>query len=94
MKRYSTYQLYFYLFGIYIFFSFIFFQYGLYASFMASFVYIVFGSCKSITIGPTAIMATMVQPLVSKYGPDMAVLLSFLKGCMIAILGLLHLGER
>uniref|UniRef100_V9IGY8 Sodium-independent sulfate anion transporter n=1 Tax=Apis cerana TaxID=7461 RepID=V9IGY8_APICE len=59
---------------------------------MASFVYIVFGSCKSITIGPTAIMATMVQPLVSKYGPDMAVLLSFLKGCMIAILGLLHLG--
>ncbi|XP_031771541.1 sodium-independent sulfate anion transporter-like isoform X4 [Apis florea] len=59
---------------------------------MASFVYIVFGSCKNITIGPTAIMATMVQPLVSKYGPDMAVLLSFLKGCMIAILGLLHLG--
>ncbi|KAG6803091.1 sodium-independent sulfate anion transporter isoform X1 [Apis mellifera caucasica] len=67
-------------------------EYGLYASFMASFVYIVFGSCKSITIGPTAIMATMVQPLVSKYGPDMAILLSFLKGCMIAILGLLHLG--
>lgn len=93
MKRYITYQsLYFYLFAtdIYLFF----FQYGLYASFMASFVYIVFGSCKSITIGPTAIMATMVQPLVSKYGPDMAILLSFLKGCMIAILGLLHLGER
>lgn len=93
MKRYITYQsLYFYLFAIDIYLFF--FQYGLYASFMASFVYIVFGSCKSITIGPTAIMATMVQPLVSKYGPDMAILLSFLKGCMIAILGLLHLGER
>ncbi|XP_076235695.1 sodium-independent sulfate anion transporter [Calliopsis andreniformis] len=67
-------------------------EYGLYASFMASFVYIIFGSCESITIGPTAIMATMVQPLVANYGPDIAVLLSFLKGCIIAILGLLHLG--
>ncbi|XP_043262811.1 sodium-independent sulfate anion transporter-like [Colletes gigas] len=67
-------------------------EYGLYASFMASFVYIIFGSCDSITIGPTAIMATMVQPLVTNYGPDIVVLLSFLKGCIIAALGLLHLG--
>lgn len=67
-------------------------EYGLYASFMASFVYIIFGSCESITIGPTAIMATMVQPLVLNYGPDIAVLLTFLKGCIIAALGLLHLG--
>ncbi|XP_066584425.1 sodium-independent sulfate anion transporter-like isoform X2 [Prorops nasuta] len=59
---------------------------------MASFVYIVFGSCENITIGPTAIMATMVQPLVAQQGPDMAVLLSFLKGCIIALLGVLHLG--
>ena len=68
-------------------------QYGLYASFMASFVYIIFGSCKSITIGPTAIMATMVRPLVLGYGADMAILLTFLKGCIIALLGLFHLGE-
>ncbi|CAK9816044.1 Sodium-independent sulfate anion transporter [Anthophora plagiata] len=67
-------------------------EYGLYASFMASFVYIIFGSCKSITIGPTAIMATMVRPLVLNYNADMVVLLSFLKGCIIAMLGLLHLG--
>ncbi|XP_076652145.1 sodium-independent sulfate anion transporter [Halictus rubicundus] len=67
-------------------------EYGLYASFMASFVYIIVGSCDSITIGPTAIMATMVQPLVGKYGADIAVLLTFLKGCFITALGLLHLG--
>ena len=60
---------------------------------MASFVYIIFGSCKSITIGPTAIMATMVRPLVLGYGADMAILLTFLKGCIIALLGLFHLGE-
>ncbi|KZC08897.1 Sodium-independent sulfate anion transporter, partial [Dufourea novaeangliae] len=67
-------------------------EYGLYASFMASFVYIIIGSCECITIGPTAIMSTMVQPLVKEYGADMAVLITFLKGCIIAILGLLHLG--
>ncbi|XP_077278006.1 sodium-independent sulfate anion transporter isoform X2 [Temnothorax americanus] len=66
--------------------------YGLYAAFMASFIYIIFGSCENITIGPTAIMATMVQPLVAKYGVDMAILIAFLKGCIIALLGILHLG--
>ena len=34
-------------------------QYGLYSAFMGCFVYCVFGSCKDITIGPTAIMALM-----------------------------------
>lgn len=67
-------------------------EYGLYAAFMGSFVYIVFGSCENITIGPTAIMATMVQPLVAKAGADMAVLIAFLKGCIIALLGVFHLG--
>ncbi|XP_011633704.1 sodium-independent sulfate anion transporter-like isoform X1 [Pogonomyrmex barbatus] len=67
-------------------------EYGLYAAFMASFIYIIFGSCENITIGPTAIMATMVQPLVAKYGADMAILIAFLKGCIIAVLGIFHLG--
>lgn len=68
-------------------------QYGLYSSFMASFVYIVFGSCENITIGPTAIMASMIQDLVRDYGSDMAVLIAFLKGCIIALLGIFHLGN-
>ncbi|XP_076378212.1 sodium-independent sulfate anion transporter isoform X3 [Megalopta genalis] len=59
---------------------------------MASFIYIIVGSCECITIGPTAIMATMVQSLVGKYGADIAVLMTFLKGCFITLLGLLHLG--
>ncbi|XP_029178689.1 sodium-independent sulfate anion transporter-like [Nylanderia fulva] len=67
-------------------------EYGLYAAFMASFIYIIFGSCENITIGPTAIMATMVQPLVAKYGADMAILIAFLKGCIIMLLGVFHLG--
>lgn len=59
---------------------------------MASFIYVIFGSCENITIGPTAIMATMVQPLVEKYGADIAILITFLKGCIIALLGIFHLG--
>jgi len=59
---------------------------------MASFVYVIFGSCENITIGPTAIMAGMVYPLVRKYGADMAVLMAFLKGCIITLVGIFHLG--
>ncbi|XP_034935647.1 sodium-independent sulfate anion transporter-like isoform X4 [Chelonus insularis] len=43
-------------------------EYGLYSAFMGCFIYVIFGSCKNITIGPTAIMALIVQPLVMNYG--------------------------
>ncbi|XP_058118321.1 sodium-independent sulfate anion transporter-like [Anopheles ziemanni] len=67
-------------------------QYGLYSAFMGCFVYCLFGSCKDLTIGPTAIMALMVQVYVGGLGVDFAVLLTFLVGCIILILGLLNLG--
>uniref|UniRef100_A0A8D8U5A1 Sodium-independent sulfate anion transporter n=1 Tax=Cacopsylla melanoneura TaxID=428564 RepID=A0A8D8U5A1_9HEMI len=67
-------------------------QYGLYSAFIGCFVYIVFGSSKDITIGPTAIMALMSQKYVEAHGPDFAILLSFLSGCVILFLGILHLG--
>lgn len=68
-------------------------QYGLYSAFMSSFVYIFLGSCKDITIGPTAIMAIMTQPSVVSSGtPDFAVLLCFLAGCVIVMVGFLRLG--
>lgn len=69
-------------------------QYGLYSGIMGPFVYAFLGSCKDITIGPTAILALMVQSYVSDYGPDMAVLITFLAGCIIFILGILHLGKK
>ncbi|KAG8221941.1 hypothetical protein J437_LFUL002500 [Ladona fulva] len=67
-------------------------QYGLYSAFMGCFAYIFLGSCKDITIGPTAIMALMAQVYVESYGPSFAILLTFLSGCIILLLGLLHLG--
>lgn len=59
---------------------------------MGSFVYVLFGSTKDITVGPTAIMALMTQTYVLNYGPDFAVLLTFLSGCIITLFGLLQLG--
>ncbi|KAJ8678533.1 hypothetical protein QAD02_014320 [Eretmocerus hayati] len=67
-------------------------QYGLYSSFMGCFVYIIFGSTKEVTVGPTAIMGLLTHPFVKNYGNDFAVLLCFLTGCLITLLGVLHLG--
>ena len=81
-------------------------QYGLYSAFMGCFVYCVFGSCKDITIGPTAIMALMtsvhaqvtscyfillsISRISTQYGPQYAVLLTFLSGIIILLCGLLQ----
>ncbi|XP_049801095.1 sodium-independent sulfate anion transporter-like [Schistocerca nitens] len=67
-------------------------QYGLYAGFMGAFVYIFLGSCKDITIGPTAILSLMTQDALAGKGVDFAILLSFLTGCIITAFGILHLG--
>ena len=60
---------------MYIFF---FLQYGLYSAFAGCIVYTVFGSCKDITIGPTALMSLMTYQQVVNRNADYAVLLCFL----------------
>uniref|UniRef100_A0A0K8UCE7 Sodium-independent sulfate anion transporter n=2 Tax=Bactrocera latifrons TaxID=174628 RepID=A0A0K8UCE7_BACLA len=58
---------------------------------MGCFTYIIFGSCKDVTIATTAIMALMVHDY-AVITPDLAVLISFLAGCTILVLGILNLG--
>lgn len=67
-------------------------QDGLYSSFMGCFVYIVFGSCKDITLGPTALLALMTYQQIQGRNTDYAVLLCFLSGVIQLIMGILHLG--
>ncbi|KAK1119000.1 hypothetical protein K0M31_013775 [Melipona bicolor] len=69
-------------------------QYGLYSSFMASFIYTIFGSCKDVPVGPTAIIAILIRETLQKsnLGPDFAVLLTFISGCICFLMGILHLG--
>ncbi|XP_057659501.1 sodium-independent sulfate anion transporter isoform X9 [Diorhabda carinulata] len=59
---------------------------------MGCFMYFMLGSCKDINIGPTAIMALMIQPYVSSMGIAGGILITFLSGCLIFLCGLLHLG--
>ncbi|XP_032596070.1 sodium-independent sulfate anion transporter isoform X2 [Drosophila grimshawi] len=65
--------------------------YGLYSAFMGGFIYIIFGTCKDITVGPTAILSMMMYSHLNG-NPDYAVLMCFLSGCIIVVLGLLNLG--
>nr|CAD7443752.1 unnamed protein product [Timema bartmani] len=67
-------------------------QYGLYSSLVGPFIYVFLGGSKDITIGPTAILALMTRTFVSNHGEDFAVLLAFLSGCVISLLGLLRMG--
>ncbi|KAH0953098.1 hypothetical protein HN011_003441 [Eciton burchellii] len=67
-------------------------QYGLYSAFMGAIVYVIFGSCKDITIGPTALMALMTHDYVQGRSADFAILLAFLSGCLQLLMACLRLG--
>ncbi|XP_023230830.1 sodium-independent sulfate anion transporter-like isoform X1 [Centruroides sculpturatus] len=67
-------------------------QYGLYTAFMGCFVYMIFGSSKDLTIGPTAVLSLMISEYVYIGGIPYAILLSFFCGCIQLIMGLLNLG--
>lgn len=55
-------------------------------------MYLFFGTCKDVTIGPTAIMALMIHGAVVNLNVDFAILGTFLSGCVIFLLGFLNLG--
>lgn len=66
-------------------------EYGLYSGFIGSFVYLIFGSTKDITIGPTAILALLIQRYVAE-NLEFAILLAFINGALIFLFGILNLG--
>lgn len=67
-------------------------EYGLYSGLVCNLVYCIFGSCKDVTVGPTAILAALVSKYVVNYSNDFAVLAAFLSGLLITLMGLLNLG--
>lgn len=76
------------------FFNIVFFQFGLYSAFVGCFVYVIFGTCKDITIGPTALMSLMTYQQVMSRNSDYAILLCFLSGIIQFLMAILHLGKR
>ncbi|XP_011144186.1 sodium-independent sulfate anion transporter isoform X2 [Harpegnathos saltator] len=69
-------------------------QYGLYGSFLGCFIYVIFGSCKDIPMGPTAIISLLTYQTVSHLEDPVphAILLSFMAGLVELIMGIFGLG--
>ncbi|PYH91310.1 sulfate permease [Aspergillus ellipticus CBS 707.79] len=75
-------------------------EYGLYSSFMGVLVYWFFATSKDITIGPVAVMSTLVGTIIidtqKKYpdlsGPVIAEALAIICGAIVAFLGFARLG--
>ncbi|KAL0893399.1 hypothetical protein ABMA27_014986 [Loxostege sticticalis] len=66
-------------------------QVGLYSSIFPGIVYALFGSCKDVTVGPTAILSALLAKHVAR-SVDFAYLAAFLSGCCVLLLGVLQLG--
>ena len=60
---------------------------------MGPFLYVLFGTVKELTIGPTAIIALMTYTYAKSGGPEYAILLAFLTGCVELLAGLFNLGN-
>ncbi|XP_059351349.1 uncharacterized protein LOC130697040 [Daphnia carinata] len=68
-------------------------EYGLHASYVGCFVYLLFGGTPVVTIGPTALMSLVTYDSgAALMGPEAAILLAFLTGCIVLLFGLLNFG--
>ena len=71
-------------------------QYGLYGAFLGCFIYIILGGCKDVPMGPTAVMSLLTYQQVGQLGdnaPYYAILLCFMTGCIMVLMGILGLGK-
>ena len=61
---------------------------------MGCFVYLILGSVKVVSIGPTALMALVIfNSGAAKMGPEATIILSLLTGCIVLLFGLLNFGN-
>ncbi|KAK4014629.1 hypothetical protein OUZ56_027147 [Daphnia magna] len=63
-------------------------EYGLYSAYMGCFVYVFLGSTRAVTIGPTALLGLLTHDGALLMGPEAAVLLAFLTGCISLLFGI------
>jgi len=67
-------------------------QYGLQSSYLACFVYVIFGSCRQATIGPTAVMGLLAFQTCGANNPSCAILTAFYTGIIELLMAFLRLG--
>ncbi|XP_017878927.1 sodium-independent sulfate anion transporter-like [Ceratina calcarata] len=67
-------------------------QYGLYSCLMGNFLYIIFGTIKEVSIGPSSLMSLLTIEYTRNMPVDFVVLFCFLGGCVELLMGVLRLG--
>ncbi|XP_021952022.1 sodium-independent sulfate anion transporter isoform X2 [Folsomia candida] len=67
-------------------------EFGLYSSYVGCFLYVIFGSCRQVTIGPTAVMGLLTFETCGANFPLCAILTAFYSGFWELVMALLHLG--
>lgn len=67
-------------------------QYGLYSCFVGGFLYIIFGTVKEVSIGPSSLMSLLTLQYTRDMPQDFVILFCFLAGCVEFLMGVLHLG--
>ncbi|XP_062701083.1 sodium-independent sulfate anion transporter-like isoform X2 [Aedes albopictus] len=67
-------------------------HYGLYAAYMGSLVYVIFGTVKEVSIGPTSLMALLAVQYTMDKPIQYMIILAFLAGLVELLMGVLKLG--
>ncbi|EGI61111.1 Sodium-independent sulfate anion transporter, partial [Acromyrmex echinatior] len=67
-------------------------QYGLYSCFVGGFVYIILGTTKEVSIGPSSLMSLVTLQYTRDMPQDFVILLCFLTGCVQFLMSVLNLG--
>ncbi|PSN48409.1 hypothetical protein C0J52_12089 [Blattella germanica] len=67
-------------------------QFGLYSAFLGGYLYVIFGTVKEVSIGPTAVMSLLTYEFTHGLRIEYMALLTFLAGCIELLMGLLNLG--
>ncbi|KYQ56537.1 Sodium-independent sulfate anion transporter [Trachymyrmex zeteki] len=64
-------------------------QYGLYSCFVGGFLYVILGTIKEVSIGPSSLMALLTLQYTRNMPQDFVILLCFLAGCVEFLMGFL-----
>jgi len=67
-------------------------NYGLYSAFIGSYIYVLFGSVRQVSIGPTSLMALLVLPATYGKPIEYVFILAFIAGCIELLFGVFQLG--
>lgn len=67
-------------------------QYGLYSAFMGSLVYVMLGTVKEVSIGPTSLMSIITISYTYEKPVEYVIIMTFVCGCVEFLMGVFKLG--